>query len=102
MNKCLKTVLLLGIIFLLAISSIACFQSPWNYSNWFNFNPPFFGFTFLFGIAFAFLPIIIAVVRQSKSIVGIILLNILAGWTVIGWIIALVWAISGESKKPNS
>lgn len=102
MNNYLKTALLLGFIFLLTISSIACFPSPRSYSDWFNFSPPFFGFTFLFGIALAFLPIIIALVRHSKSIVGIILLNILGGWTGIGWIIALVWAITGESKKTNS
>jgi hypothetical protein len=27
---------------------------------------------------------------------GIVLLNVLAGWTVIGWIIALVWAFSPD------
>ena len=45
-----------------------------------------------------FLPTIIAALRHSRSTVGIFLLNLLFGWTVIGWIIALIWAISSEPK----
>ena len=40
-----------------------------------------------------FVPTIIAVVRDVKPKLGIIILNILAGWSVIVWVIALVWAI---------
>jgi hypothetical protein len=42
---------------------------------------------------------IIAAVRRAKSIVGIILLNVLAGWTFIGWIIALVWSMTGNTQR---
>lgn len=45
-----------------------------------------------------FLPTIIAVARHAKSTAGVILLNIFAGWTFIGWIIALVWSITGQKK----
>jgi len=39
------------------------------------------------------LPTIIALKNGHKNKLLIIILNFTAGWTVIGWIIALVWAI---------
>ena len=44
-----------------------------------------------------FLPSVVAAVRVTKRGGAIFLLNLLLGWTVIGWIIALVWAVF-ESK----
>jgi hypothetical protein len=41
-----------------------------------------------------FLPTILA--RHKADFMGIFLVNLLFGWTVIGWIIALVWACSVE------
>lgn len=38
-----------------------------------------------------FLPTIVAVRRRHHAKVGIITLNVLLGWTVWGWVIALVW-----------
>ncbi len=46
-----------------------------------------------------FIPTIIAIVRNAKQKLGIILLNIFAGWTLIGWVIALIWSIVGKSQK---
>lgn len=43
-------------------------------------------------------PIIIASIRRTKHILGIVLLNILGGWTVVGWVIALIWSIRDEKK----
>ncbi len=48
--------------------------------------------------AIHFLPTIIAALRHSRSVVGIFLLNLFLGWTVIGWIVALVWALRSEPK----
>jgi Superinfection immunity protein len=48
--------------------------------------------------AIHFLPTIIAALRNGRSVVGIFLLNLLLGWTVIGWIIALIWALRDEPK----
>jgi len=50
----------------------------------------------LFGIGLYFLPIIVGAVKRKKNMLGIVLLNVLAGWTLIGWIIALVWAFSPD------
>ncbi|HTR39937.1 MAG TPA: superinfection immunity protein [Bryobacteraceae bacterium] len=51
---------------------------------------------FLVGAILYFLPTIIAVSRNKTNLVGILLVNLLLGWSVIGWIVALVWAVSTE------
>ena len=48
-----------------------------------------------------FVPTIVAIVRHAKQKLGIILLNILAGWTFIGWIIALIWAATADKKSTS-
>ena len=46
------------------------------------------------------LPAIIAVKRDHRSKGGIIALNILLGWSVLAWIIALIWSLgdTGQSR----
>ncbi len=39
-----------------------------------------------------FLPLFIAVRHTRRNFVALALFNILAGWTVIGWIATMVWA----------
>jgi T4 superinfection immunity protein len=46
-----------------------------------------------------FLPSMIATHRTHPHRVGIFLLDLLMGWTVIGWVAALVWASIGEPRK---
>jgi hypothetical protein len=41
-----------------------------------------------------FLPTIIG--REKHDAAGIFLLNLFLGWTLIGWVIALVWACAAE------
>jgi hypothetical protein len=53
---------------------------------------PIFGF----GFVFYFLPAIIAFARHKRDAVSILLLNLFLGWTAIGWIIALVWAVKED------
>jgi hypothetical protein len=48
----------------------------------------FFGLGFLF----YFLPTIIGVARSKRDLLSIFLLNLFLGWTLIGWVVALVWA----------
>jgi len=48
-----------------------------------------------------FLPTIIAAQRENSNTVGIFAMNLLWGWTFVGWVIALVWALSRQSvDKP--
>jgi hypothetical protein len=53
---------------------------------------PFFGF----GFVMYFLPSIIAIVRSKRDITAIVLLNLFLGWTMIGWVVALVWALKND------
>jgi hypothetical protein len=48
--------------------------------------------TFLW--AFYFVPSLIAWSRKHRSLSAIIALNILLGWTGLGWIGAFVWSLS--------
>lgn len=48
------------------------------------------------GIALYFLPTFVA--RKKRQFVSILVLNLLLGWTLIGWVGALVWALSSESQ----
>lgn len=54
---------------------------------------PIFGF----GFFFYFLPSIIAAARSKRDLVSIFVLNLLLGWTAIGWVIALVWALKVDA-----
>jgi hypothetical protein len=47
-----------------------------------------------FGLLLYFLPTILAMVRRHHNVLGVFLLNFFLGWSVIGWIIALVWSLS--------
>lgn len=49
----------------------------------------------LMGLAVAvyFLPLIIAVLRSNPYSGVVAALNLLLGWTVLGWVSALLWAI---------
>lgn len=51
-------------------------------------------FLFVFGAIAYFIPTIVAIGRKHASAGGIIVLNVLLGWSVIGWIVALAWAFS--------
>jgi hypothetical protein len=50
----------------------------------------------LCGIFLYFLPAFIA--HNKRDFAAIFLVNLLFGWTVIGWIIALIWACAAETK----
>jgi hypothetical protein len=42
-----------------------------------------------------FLPTVLALCRGHLSTFAIFLLNLLLGWTLLGWIIALIWSCTG-------
>jgi len=39
-----------------------------------------------------FIPTIIALTRKHRDVMAIFVLNLFLGWSLIGWIISLVWA----------
>jgi len=54
---------------------------------------PIFGF----GFVLYFLPAVVAFARSKRDAGSILLLNLFLGWTAIGWVIALVWALRVDS-----
>jgi hypothetical protein len=49
------------------------------------------------GVVLYFLPTFIAVKRQKANVTPIVLVNLLLGWTVFGWIVALIWSLSTQA-----
>ncbi len=45
-----------------------------------------------------FLPTFVAGSRRVQSFWWIFLINFFFGWTLIGWVVALVWAINGVPR----
>lgn len=44
------------------------------------------------------LPTWVVCYRRHPSQLAIFALNLLAGWTVVGWLIAIIWSLSGASS----
>jgi hypothetical protein len=57
-----------------------------------HFLPAFFLPVVGFGFAMYFLPSILAFARSKRDTTAIVLLNFFLGCTVIGWVVALIWA----------
>ncbi|HEV2694732.1 MAG TPA: superinfection immunity protein [Verrucomicrobiae bacterium] len=47
-------------------------------------------------LAIYFLPSYLAYKRNHKNLLAIAALNVLTGWTFVGWVISLVWALKVE------
>lgn len=55
-----------------------------------------------FAILAYFLPTIIASLRGHHNDVAIFVLNLLLGWTLLGWVIALVWSLTAKTKTATA
>lgn len=51
------------------------------------------------GLLAYFLPAIVAHGRKHNNKGAIAVLNLLAGWTVVGWIASLVWAATSNVQQ---
>ncbi len=49
-----------------------------------------------------FLPSLIAVFRHKRNTGAIFLLNLLLGWTVLGWVGALFWSALHEERREGA
>lgn len=56
----------------------------------------FYVIMLLFGLVIYFIPAYFAYSWNHKQKQAIIVLNIFAGWTFLGWVAALVWAMKKE------
>lgn len=50
-------------------------------------------------IALYFLPWLVAALRNHHQRGAIALTNVLLGWTVLGWVIALIWSVTAVDKS---
>ncbi len=48
-----------------------------------------------------FLPMIIAISRRHHNVIAIVFLNLLLGWTILGWVGALVWSLTAI-REPDT
>ena len=45
------------------------------------------------------IPTGVAVGRARTNTMAITMLNIFLGWTLVGWVVALVWAVATDTEK---
>lgn len=57
------------------------------------------GILVIFLLWIAFLPLWIARVRKHPHSLAIFFINLLLGWTLLFWLIALIWAFVGKEEK---
>jgi hypothetical protein len=53
-------------------------------------------------LAVYFAPSIIARIRQNRKFPAILAVNLLLGWTLIGWIGALIWSFRDEPPSSDN
>lgn len=53
----------------------------------------------LFLFAMYWLPTIVAISRHTHSALGVAMVNFFTGWTGIGWIVAMVWALGASPSE---
>lgn len=51
-----------------------------------------------FLIVIHFIPLFIAVLRNHRNMGPIAAVNVLLGWTVLGWIGAFVWSLTANTE----
>ncbi|WP_228027511.1 superinfection immunity protein [Bacillus fonticola] len=51
----------------------------------------------LLGVVY-FIPFLIAMLKRKTNTLAIFFLNLLAGWTFIGWVVAFIWSITKDNK----
>jgi hypothetical protein len=91
----MKKILMVAIT-LLALNVTSCKPSPGHH---YEFDSGLFGICFL--IVLYFLPIFVGGIRKvtDRNGNGIAILNILLGWTILGWVGALIWAVMAKTEN---
>ena len=55
----------------------------------------------VFSVIVYFAPTILAIDKHHPSPVAVFIVNLLLGWTIIGWIVALMWATGAPTNVIN-
>ncbi len=51
------------------------------------------------GLFLYVLPTAVAMIRDKRNAVAIMALNLLLGWTLVGWVIALIWSLTVDEQQ---
>jgi hypothetical protein len=54
---------------------------------------------FAMGFFLYFIPTVVAAGRKHRNAGAIVVLNVLLGWTFIGWVIAFVWSLTYQPPE---
>jgi hypothetical protein len=46
-----------------------------------------------------FVPAAVAMLRRHNNTTSIAILNLLTGWTFIGWVASLVWSLTDNTRQ---
>jgi hypothetical protein len=49
-----------------------------------------------------FIPTVVALARHRPNTISIFFLNLSVGWSIVGWIIALFWAIADAERTGDA
>lgn len=52
----------------------------------------------VFGLLLYFIPTLVAANRKHRNSTAIFVLNFFLGWSLIGWVIALIWSVANSSE----
>jgi hypothetical protein len=53
----------------------------------------------ILGFILYFLPSFIALIRKHKNFIPIFVLNLFLGWSIIFWILALIWSFTYDQQE---
>lgn len=70
----------------------------WFLGWWISFSG-LFVIAWILWIGIYFYPTIEASIRDSEHLLPIGMLNLFLGWTLVGWVAALVWAVVAKEKR---
>jgi Superinfection immunity protein len=69
----------------------------WHY--YWSWNGLSFIVMLLVSLLIYFLPSIVAFARQHVQAAPIFILNLFFGWTIVGWVGCLAWAVSANTRR---
>jgi hypothetical protein len=52
----------------------------------------------IIGLAIYFIPCFVSGAKHKTNGIAIAMLNLFLGWTLVGWVVALVWACTNDKQ----
>ena len=92
----IKFYLAIGIGFILVCFLAWLFWGHWNGISSSLLSGLIIGVLIIVSLTIYFLPTYIARKRSHKNFAAIFALNLLTGWSFVGWVIALVWSLKND------